>query len=40
MGFWKISNTILTFNVPARLLISMIAGLLFPKVTTELEGKE
>lgn len=41
MGFWKISNSFLTFKVAAKLpIFSVIAELLFSKTTAELGEKE
>lgn len=41
MGFWKISNSFLTFKVAAKLpIFSVIAEPLFPKTTAELGEKE
>ena len=41
MGFWKISNSFLTFKVAAKLpIFSVIAELLFSKTTAELGDKE
>ena len=41
MRFWKISNSFLTFKVAAQLpIFSVIAELLFSKITAELGEKE
>ena len=41
MGFWKISNSFLTFKVAAKLpIFGVIAELLFSKTTAELGEKE
>ena len=41
MGFWKISNSFLTFKVAAKLpIFSVIAEPLFSKTTAELGEKE
>ena len=41
MGFWKISNSFLTFKVAAKLpIFGVIAELLFSKTTADLGEKE